>query len=86
MREFLAGWWAAPALCELLRNTRKTELPSASITRVFLSGLVARTAPFALQGRAGAREIGSLGLSWSPATNQIRSGVAPPIGVPRFNK
>jgi len=38
MREFLAGWWAAPALCELLRNTRKTELPSAPATRVFLAG------------------------------------------------
>ena len=32
----------------LLRNTRKTELPSAPVTRVFLARLVARTAPFAL--------------------------------------
>ena len=32
----------------LLRNTRKTELPSAPATRVFLARLVARTAPFAL--------------------------------------
>ncbi len=41
-------WWAAPALCELRRNKRKTELPSAGITRVFLAYLGARTAPFAL--------------------------------------
>ncbi|MBK5295177.1 MAG: type II toxin-antitoxin system HicB family antitoxin [Acidobacteriia bacterium] len=33
----------------LLRNTRKTELPPASATRVFLESLGARTAPFALQ-------------------------------------
>jgi len=33
----------------LLRNTRKTELPSAPVTRVFLASLVARTAPFALK-------------------------------------
>ncbi len=32
----------------LLRNTRKTELPSAAVTRVFLARLGARTAPFAL--------------------------------------
>ena len=32
----------------LLRNTRKTELPPAAVTRVFLASLLARTAPFAL--------------------------------------
>jgi len=32
----------------LLRTTRKTELPSASVTRVFPACLVARTTPFAL--------------------------------------
>ena len=34
----------------LLVNTRKTELPSAEVTRVFLASLVVRTAPFALAG------------------------------------
>ena len=32
----------------LWSNTRKTELPSAALTRVFLARLGARTAPFAL--------------------------------------
>ena len=32
----------------LLRNTRKTELPTAGVTSVFLARLVARMAPFAL--------------------------------------
>ena len=41
---------ALAALLFLLRNTRKTELPSAPVTRVFLGRLGARTAPFALYG------------------------------------
>jgi len=35
-------YWLLPS------NTRKTELPSAALTRLFLARLGARTAPFAL--------------------------------------
>ncbi len=48
MREFPVGSWAAPALCELLRTTRKTDLLRRFEDRVFLARSGARTAPFAL--------------------------------------
>ena len=44
----LPVWCRASAAFALLRNTRKTELPSAPVTRVILARLGARTAPFAL--------------------------------------
>ncbi|MBK5293436.1 MAG: hypothetical protein JJE04_17405, partial [Acidobacteriia bacterium] len=49
----VGGLWTALGLpnvngADLLRNTRKTELPPASATRMFLNSLGARTAPFAL--------------------------------------
>ena len=51
----------------LLRNTRKTELPSAAVTRVFLARLGARTAPFALLGIAVHLSLSSGAPSAIPA-------------------
>ena len=46
--KFLIRWSRASRPFALPSNTRKTELPSAALTRVFLARLGARTAPFAL--------------------------------------
>ncbi|MBK5290214.1 MAG: carboxypeptidase regulatory-like domain-containing protein [Acidobacteriia bacterium] len=59
----------------LLRNTRKTELPAANLSLVFLWGLVARRAPFALLNNSpqnGARPGASAGRS----SRAWRSGTA----------
>ncbi|MBK5290951.1 MAG: hypothetical protein JJE04_04550 [Acidobacteriia bacterium] len=40
-----------------MRNTRKTELPAANLSLVFLWGLVARRAPFALLSNTRKTEL-----------------------------
>ena len=78
---FLPVWCRASAAFALLSNTRKTELPSAALIRVFLASLVARTAPFALlaanRGYNGRSIRGALDSPDSriPMNNPIRLAV-----------
>jgi len=51
----------------LLSKTRKTELPSAGLTRVFQARLGARTAPFALIGLVGVLVNGARAQGLDPA-------------------
>jgi len=62
MREFLAGWWAAPALCELMTNSRRDFVKVAASTGLAApAALGAAEVPKRTLGKTGLR-VSIMGL------------------------
>ena len=62
MREFLAGWWAAPALCELMTNSRRDFVKVAAATGLAApAALGAAEVPKRTLGKTGLR-VSIMGL------------------------